>query len=431
MDEKPLEIAIIGGGIAGVALALGLLRRDINFRLYERGQSLREIGAGIGFTPNAERAMRVVDPRIHKAFKDVAVQNASDWFFWVDAYHHDPTKGDSYEELIYKMYLGERGFEGCHRADFLEGMVDLIPDGNVQFGKKLQSIVDSGDEEPLLLRFEDGTTAEADAVIGCDGIRSRVRQIVLGENHPAARPGYSHKYAFRGLAPMDRAKAALGEEKTSTRHMHLGPDAHALTFPVAGGTLLNIVAFVSDPEEWPYGDRLTGPGTKAEAIKAFAPFGPAIRAIIDLLPETLDKWAVFDTFDNHPPTYVSGRICLAGDAAHASTPHHGAGAGFGIEDTAVLSGVLETVQSTLDVGSSISRAELLRRAFTTYNHIRHDRAQWLVETSRFVGELYQWQHGPDPVEIGREIDWRAHKIWDYDIDDMMRQAADDYRSRLQ
>jgi salicylate hydroxylase len=80
MTTQPLSVAIVGGGIAGLTLAKGLLKSKLHPKIFERDVSLREIGAGIGFTPNAERAMKVLDPRIHEAFKRVTVQNGTDWF---------------------------------------------------------------------------------------------------------------------------------------------------------------------------------------------------------------------------------------------------------------------------------------------------------------------------------------------------------------
>lgn len=270
-------------------------------------------------------------------------------------------------------------------------------------------------------------------VIGCDGIRSRVRQLILGEDHPASHPGYTHKYAFRGLIPMEKAKAALGDDKTSTRHMHLGMNAHALTFPVAGGALLNVVAFVTDPKDWPYKDKLTAPADKTEAVEAFSSFNPAVRAIMDMLPSKLDKWAVFDTYDHPVPTYVSGRVCISGDAAHASAPYHGAGAGFCIEDAVVLTMLIASAAKMMAHKSSKCKPELICAALDTYNAIRLERTRWLVESSRFVGEMYEWQDpkiGRDAEKCGHEIDWRSHKIWDYDIDAMVRDANGEYKRKL-
>lgn len=162
-EPRPSEVAIIGGGITGLTLALGLYRRNIPFHIYERAQTLREIGAGIGFTPNAERAMKALDPRIHEAFKSVAVQNASDWFQYVDGFSGVDGDKDTVEEnLLFNMYLGERGFEGCHRAEFLKSLVERLPEGCITYGANLDTVVDEGDNERILLKFQDGTTAETD-----------------------------------------------------------------------------------------------------------------------------------------------------------------------------------------------------------------------------------------------------------------------------
>ena len=228
---------------------------------------------------------------------------------------------------------------------------------------------------------------------------------------------------------MEQAVAVLGEEKSASRYMHLGLGAHALTFPVADGALLNVVAFVNDPKEWPHKDKLIGPCSKQDAVDAFKDFAPATRAIIDLLPNELDRWAIFDTCDNPAPTYVKGRLCLAGDAAHASSPHHGAGAGLGIEDAAALVSLLERVQGELHEETN-NRTRLIESALAAYDHVRLGRAHWLVESSRFVGELYEWQHGRDAGSIRQEIDWRARKIWSYNIDEMNRQAREDFMRRL-
>jgi salicylate hydroxylase len=71
------------------------------------------------------------------------------------------------------------------------------------------------------MSFADGTTASADAVIGCDGIKSRVRQLVVGLDHPSAHPTYSYKYAYRGMVPMEKAVEAVGEEKARNATMHV------------------------------------------------------------------------------------------------------------------------------------------------------------------------------------------------------------------
>ena len=438
-----LHVAIIGAGIAGVTLALGLLSRNISVAVYERGSSLREIGAGIGFTANAERAMKLLDPEIHAAFKRVTVRNGTDYFNWMDGVREG---GGS--KLIHQMYLGERGFEGCHRADFLDELIKRVPEGVVSFGRNLDAIEDFAEGGRVKLVFADGSVGYADVgefstlvgdqwsgriadqmalfwltVIGCDGIRSRARQLLLGIDDPASHPTYTHKYAFRGLIPMAKARAALGSDATETRHMYLGPNSHALTFPVAGGNLLNVVAFTTDAADWPLPEKFTAPAAKSDAVEAFAGFNSTVRSIIGLLPEQLDKWAVFDTYDHPLSTWVKGRVCLAGDAAHAAAPYHGAGAGFAIEDGAVLAHLLASVSERS------SRANVVAAALRAYELVRLPRAQWLVQSSRFVGEMYQWQDSDikdDPQRCAAEIEWRSRTIWDYDAEQMLAQAEEEF-----
>jgi len=89
-----------------------------------------------------------------------------------------------------------------------------------------------------ILHFADGNTAQHTAVLGCDGIKSRVRSIVLGKSDPAAAV-FSGKYAYRGLVPMAKAVEILGEDEPKSPQLHLGYHGHILTFPIANGKILN------------------------------------------------------------------------------------------------------------------------------------------------------------------------------------------------
>ena len=234
---------------------------------------------------------------------------------------------------------------------------------------------------------------------------------------------------------METALPVLGKEKTETRHMYLGPDGLALTFPVAGGKLLNVVAFVTDPKQWPYVEKFTAPAKKSDAVRAFEGFNSTVRSIIDMLPDELNKWAVFDTYDHPLPTFIKGRIALSGDAAHAAAPYHGAGAGMAVEDGAVLAHLLSEVNADHDASQDPRRrVVLLKKALETYNAIRLERAQWLVQTSREVGHIYQWQDprvGSDHAKVAEEIDWRCRKIWHYDIENMMAESKEHFRKQLE
>jgi salicylate hydroxylase len=270
------------------------------------------------------------------------------------------------------------------------------------------------------------------AVIGCDGINSRVRETMFGSENPISHPNYSHKAAYRSLIPMDKAVEALGEYKAKKKHMHIGPKAHVLHFPVVNQTMMNVVAFVSDPEKWPDDNKLDVLANRADLEAAFADWGHSVRSIIQLLPEQLNKWAVFDTYDHPVPYYSAGQVCLAGDAAHAACPHHGAGAGVGIEDARCLASVFEEVMHAV-IYTDTPKSEILTAAFESYNFVRHERTQWLIRSSREVCDIYEWADsatGEDPEKCFEEIKWRSHKIWYFDFTGMVTDVKKDFNQRI-
>ena len=414
-----LRVAVIGAGITGLTLALGLQARGIHFTVYERAPALHEVGAGIGISPNAERALAGLNPAALAAFKRVAMPNGEDYFQWIDGYRSG--------ELMYKLWLGEGLFQGCRRADFVEELGKAVEPEHIHFEKEVRE-VEEQEDGTLIIQFRDGSTASADVVVGCDGIRSRVRQTVLGPENPASRPGYSHKFCFRALVSMEKAKEAIGPDRALTRFMYNGPSAHVITYPVANGTLLNVLAVISDPNPWAgeADGRHTAVGKKSEAIEAFAGWHPAVRAIVDLLPDELDKWAVFDALAHPASTYFRGGVCLAGDAAHAAGPHLGAGAAFGIEDAFALSTALETADGAVKRGG-VSGKRACGAALSAYNDLRYERTQWLVKETREACALFQWENpevGSDAERFGKEITWRFHKIWHYDLDGMVREIRE-------
>lgn len=270
-------------------------------------------------------------------------------------------------------------------------------------------------------------------MIGCDGIRSRVRQLVLGEDNPASYPSYTHKHCFRALIGTCEARDAIGEKGeylTSTRFMYNGPDGHVITYPVAMGTFLNVLVVVSDPEPWNTKDgRHTAKTTKQEAVESFKIWQhPTVKAIVDLLPAELDKWAIFDMMKDPAPRYNHGSVCIAGDAAHAAGPHLGAGAGFGIEDALVLATALARLDKRVGLGamSDMERKEMCSHALSAYNQVRYERTQWLVRATRDACALFQARRAFNPQEneqFGRDISELFHKIWYYDIEQMVRETV--------
>ncbi|KAF5624806.1 salicylate 1-monooxygenase [Fusarium tjaetaba] len=385
--QKDFQIAIIGGGIAGIVLAISLLKRNIPCKIYERAHAFSDIGAGLGISPNAQDAMKACDPSVHNAFKKVA--NGNTWeskkkflFEFLDGVETATTDSPLFH------VENRTGLQGCHRGAFANELIKLLPSDVVQFNKELQ-IIEEGNSGGIRLIFQDGSSEAADAVVGCDGIKSKLRDILVGADHPSSKCSYTHKYAYRGMIPMPQAIEVLGEERA-----------------------LN--ATISD--DWPSERQLVLPVTKEDLLHDFEGFRPSVLKILDNT-ERLDRWAIFDLGDNPVPTFAKGRVCIIGDAAHASSPHHGAGAGLCIEDAAVLASIL--AHDRVRVGFDIEAA------FSAFDISRRERCQWVVEKSRRAGQLFERQTelGSDFGRIFEELKETLPTIWDYDIGEVIKTAS--------
>jgi salicylate hydroxylase len=419
-SPKPFTVAIIGGGIAGLSLTVGLLHHNIPVTLYEAAPAFAEIGAGVSFGPNALRAMALIDPAIREGYDRLATSNAWEskrgvWFdfrWGVDERVKGGNKGGKKAgDKISDVRADPTGQSSVHRAHFLDALVSLVPEGVAQFGKRIETVEDT--PSGVLLTFADGTTAEHTTVIGCDGVKSRMRPILLGKDAPASTPTFTGKYAYRGLIPMDKAVELLGDELARNAQMYFGYDGHVLTFPIEKGATMNVVAFQTqhsgtwDSPEW------VVPVKRAEMLQDFEGWGDSVRDIVSLMQKT-DVWALFD----HRPAetyYRGGKVCILGDAAHASTPHQGAGAGMALEDSFVLSGLLGSVKDAGEIES----------AFRAYDAVRRPRTQKLVTTSRAAAGVYEFQDGDigdDEGKIGEHLKERYRWIWDEDLEQQLEIA---------
>ncbi|MCJ1316260.1 hypothetical protein MMC15_001581 [Xylographa vitiligo] len=418
-DAPSLEVAIVGGGIIGVMMALGLHRRGIKAVIYERAPTWHEVSAGFAFTGAGREYMQQLDPGIVEVLSRISLKtDASTSNSYWDAYHPQ-TRQDAEDEskaLLFRTPNNKLLFWGCVRSQLLHGMAGLLPDGAVKFGKQLVSYDDDDESAKVILHFEDGSTAEAHALLGCDGIHSTTRKVLLGADHPASRPGYTHIAAYRTMVPIDVGIAALGEKVAKSGCMHCGPDACLMSYPVMEGTLLNVAVFAHDPSEFPDPDKMTAPADRGELERLFRGWSPHLADIAKLYPEKLVKWGIFDMDQNPPPTYARGRACIVGDAAHASTPFLGVGACTGVEDALVLCTVLESVQQKTANGDT--EDDSLREALQAYSRARLERGRWVHRSSREVGQMYQWRYGPtgrDTERIKRKLERASHTIVNYDV----------------
>ena len=328
---------------------------------------------------------------------------------------HRKGKGKAGDPICEIMCVG--GFSSVHRARFLDELVALLPEEmmqeNASFGHRLVDVKEHGSGRGVELVFANGKTAYADAVIGCYGIKSEVRQIVLGHDRRESKPQFTGKYAYRGLIPMEKARSELGDRLAQNSQHHLGYDGHVLTFPIDKGKTMNVVAFQTlESGEWDSEDWVK-PVKKEDMVRDFEHWGPHVKKIIGMM-EKCDKWALFE----HPPAetyHKGGQICLMGDAAHASTPHQGSGAGMAIEDAFVLSSLLGDLQS----------AEELEAAFKAFEKVRKNRTELLVTRSHEQSMLYDFQAegvGDDVEKLSQILPRRWDWIWDEDLEAELKQA---------
>lgn len=370
----------------------------------------------IGFGPNAIQAMTLISPEIAAAFEKVKSMSPfpEKDHVWYDVLHGD---GDNAGKFIAEM-ASAKGFKHCgaSRAQFLDELVKLIPkDVEITFGKKVTDVVENGNEDECLsIRFEDGTLAHADAVFGCDGIRSACRQILLGPEDVSAKAIYSGKYAYRKVVGMRKAVEVAGPEM-QTRQIYVGKGGHLLMFPINDGKLLNIVAF-KDAGDAPWTQRQwVIPSSREDLLNDFKLWGEKSTKILELIDKP-EKWALFDHLP--APTYVKGNFCILGDAAHATTPHSGAGAGFAIEDVHLLSGLLTPNQ--------IKSPSDIKYAFQAYDGIRRPRSQDLVRRSRSQGMLLDLQSpsgGKVTEEMLKEsLASNMRWVWNVDLEGMLTKA---------
>lgn len=270
---KPFDVAIVGGGISGLTLAIGLLQQNVPITVYESASRFGEIGAGVGFGPNAVRAMGAISPDIVEGFKRCITDWESqrkDWFTVRVGDHRKASpdgilkqkenEGLKVGDPIFRIdYTNDGLAGGVHRAHFLDELLKLIPNSISKLGKRLINIDSAADgSQDVVLHFADATTAQHSAVVGCDGIKSRTREILLGQDE--GRAVFSGKYAYRGLIPMDKAAEILGEDIARSSQLYMGYHGHILTYPIEKGSTMNgeyperILRFfmrTNRPKSWP------------------------------------------------------------------------------------------------------------------------------------------------------------------------------------
>jgi salicylate hydroxylase len=395
MRPRGTRVAVVGGGIGGLAAAAFLRRAGLRATVYEQSAELGEVGAGLIVAPNAARLLRRLPsaPALERA--GVVLETGWEFRRWADgtvlfAQQLGKACARQYGEHTWTM----------HRADLLDVLRGAVPPGDVELGRRCTGV--EQDDDGVALTFADGGQVRADLVIGADGTHSVVREHVT----TASVPRKSGLCAWRSLVP---AEAAPAFARRPVQTLWLGHRHHLVHYPVSAGRLVNIVAFSpaqdGEVESW------SAVGQVADLAAEFAGWDPRLGELI-AAAEQVGRWSVLDRAPL--PRWVRGRVALLGDAAHPMLPFFAQGAGQAIEDAAAIAVCLSAGAD--DPGLALAR----------YERVRAPRANRVQEASR--GRIAH-HHLPDgPEQRARDAafageDPLSHNDWIYAYDAEQAAAA--------
>jgi salicylate hydroxylase len=379
------RIAIAGAGLGGLTAAACLLEAGFDVTVYEQAPELGEVGAGIQISANGSSVLHALGLRAD--LEAIGVKPKSYDFHLFDTGEklqgfdlgadHEARFGSSYYQF--------------HRADLHAVLVKAVRSrkaGAIELNKACTGYEES--DSGVRLHFADGTSASADLLIGADGIKSAVREQLVG----AQSPVFTGQAAWRIVVPSDRLPAGFMDQRM---YVWVGPGKHAVTYYLRGGELVNLVGAVdSDWNEEGWTIKASWDELKAD----YEGWCETIQQIIDAADkDACYRWAL----NNRPAldTWHSRRVVMLGDAVHSTLPYMAQGAVMAMEDAAVLTRVLQfdepledalaryrrnrLPRTTRIVNESTANAKLfhheseqaLREAFARRGDIGKDRADWL------------------------------------------------------
>ena len=341
-----LPVLIAGGGIGGLATALALLRQGFPVVVYEQAPAFGEIGAGVQISANGARCLFALglERALQECWSEPLGKEVRVW-----------NSGETWK--LFDLGVASRARYGApyfmiHRGDLhrilLEAVRALAPDAVVP-GAQAEGFAQ--DADAVTLALADGRRVMGCALIAADGVHSRIRNQLFGEQ----RADFIGCVAWRGLLPVavlpERLRRAVGTN-------WVGPGGHVVHYLVRGGTLLNIVGLI-ERDDWRV-ESWTAQGTTEECLNDFPGWHPDIQLMFRNVA-TPYKWALLGR--SPLARWSEGRVTLLGDAAHPTLPMMAQGANMAIEDAIVLARCFD-----LDRGyaaAALARYERARRERTS------------------------------------------------------------------
>ncbi len=348
MKTSPPRILIAGGGIGGLTAALALLKRGFDVDVYEQASELKEVGAGLQLSANGNRvlyelgigeALKLLS--CEAAGKEIRLWNTGDTWKLFDL------GAESVKRYGYPYFT-------VYRPDLLAVLaaaVRTLKEDAIHLNARCTGF--EPDANGVTLHM-DGGMVHGDALIGADGVHSKIRQGLFG----ADQPQFTGLMAWRGVIPIkklpERMRRLVGTN-------WVGPGAHIVHYPLRGGHLMNFVG-VKERSDWTV-ESWSVRGTIEECLADFSGWHDDIALMIKAI-EIPYKWALM----HRAPLdrWSVGRVSLLGDACHSTLPFLAQGAVMAIEDGFILARALE---AAADVPEALTR----------YENARRDRTRRMVE----------------------------------------------------
>lgn len=382
------KIAVVGGGLAGLAAAHALQTFGMKAEVFETAPALGEIGAAVNVSPQAVKALQAIGVGDQVG----AVGNTSPGI-----YTRNMQTGEFLELNDRHKAAARYGapYYTFHRADLLDALASGLDHGAIHLDHRLTGIAERSDR--ILLAFANGTEVEAEIVIGADGVRSVIRQALYGDDNPT----YTGQMVWRALLNGGDVPAEVLEP---TGHIQwVGPGCHLLAYYIRGRKLVNIVT-QEDTDKW-VEEGWSTRGDPDEMRLSFPNPEPRLKTLLSVVT-ACSKWGLF----TRPLTqnWGRGRIQLIGDAAHAMLPNAGQGACQAFEDAYILARWLEASRDPVEAFGNFRRIRIPRvhgvqRLSFSNARFKHMRDSAAVKESIASGKSSvhgnaDWVWGYDPID---------------------------------
>lgn len=395
-----MKVIIIGAGIGGIVSALTLRYHGIEVELYERAEGNPEIASAVQFTTNVTNIFKRIGLMhvIKACGAPVSVRNMREW-----------DTGSIISTNRLSETIAEKEIDSPYlvfqRSELLDRLGESLPAGVISYG--MQCIGVEQDENGVRAIFKNGHVATGDVLIGADGIRSTVRRLVFGNIEPI----FTGKVTYRGLIPASELPD-FDSYKWIANGWY-GPGQYLLQ-NFSGRECINLSLYRSGQklEDFDTGHRTASVPT--EQVVAFAKGWD--QAALNLLSKPADflRWPLFDI--EPQKHWVTGRIALLGDAAHATLPTIGQGAGQGAEDASVLADALALMQENPVKALQIYEEFRLPRATRVQTEARARSNYSMLRDPFAINQRnLQWKEASKAIAgyFGNAVD---HWILNYDVE---------------